>query len=149
MHHETSDAFTTYAYNRVRASIFSLLKQGELCLCSDGEACEFCEQVRNLQKIQEVASVLHDPLQSLQVKKAGADNTHDVVWSKFVKAVLATTMVSCAMHMHQVTHELNSFICLLSLIVFIFLWQEWHETSNSSSTSSSMMSKTVTDNFTK
>ncbi len=53
----------------------SLLKLGALRLCSHGEACEFCEQVYNLQQLQHVGSFLKDQHQRIPVKKARADNT--------------------------------------------------------------------------
>jgi hypothetical protein len=83
---ESLDAFG-YAYNGIRASVFSLLKPGALRMCLHGEACEFCEQVHNLQQSQHVGNVLKDPRQRLPVKKAGADNT--TKWSKFANAQLA------------------------------------------------------------
>jgi hypothetical protein len=51
---ESSEAFT-YAYNGIRAAFFA---QGAVRLCDQGSACDFCEQLRDIQESPEVAKVL-------------------------------------------------------------------------------------------
>ena len=53
---ESSEAFT-YAYNRIRAAFLGLFKKGAVRLCERGSACDFCEQLRDIQESQEVAKV--------------------------------------------------------------------------------------------
>ncbi len=85
---ESSEAFA-YAYNGVRAAFFCLFKKGAVRLCERGSACNFGEQLRDIQESQEVAKVLNivsDPYEELPVKRAGADNT--TKWSSFTKRIL-------------------------------------------------------------
>ena len=79
VHNESSDTFTC-AYNGIslRTSVLSLLKQCTLRLCSHGDECEFCEQVRNLQQSQEVACVLQDLRQRLPVEKKSRSNVSTI-----------------------------------------------------------------------
>jgi hypothetical protein len=58
-------------------------------LCERGSACDFCEQLRNIQESQEVAKVLNivsNPHEELPVKRAGADNI--TKWSSFPTRIL-------------------------------------------------------------
>ena len=71
---ESAEAFT-YAYNGIRAAFFGLFT---VRLCEPGRACEFCEQLREIQESPKVAKVLNiasNPREELPVKRAGADHT--------------------------------------------------------------------------
>ncbi len=84
---ELSEAFT-YAYNGIRAALFGLFKKGGVRLCERVSACNFCEQLRDIQESQEVANVLNivsNPHEEFPVKRAGADNATQ--WSSFAKLV--------------------------------------------------------------
>jgi hypothetical protein len=85
---ESSEAFA-YAYNGIRAAFFGLFKKGGVRLCERGSACDFCEQLRDIQDSLGVAKVLNmvsNPNEELPLKRAGTDNT--TKWSSFAKRIL-------------------------------------------------------------
>ncbi len=96
---ESSEAFT-YAYNGIRAAFFGLFKTGAVQLCERGSACNFCEQLRDIQESPEVDKVLNivsNPHEELPVKRAGADNT--TKWSSFATQILKQAKVLvCSAH---------------------------------------------------
>jgi hypothetical protein len=91
---ESAEAFT-YAYNGIRAAS----RRGP-CDSEPGSACDFCEQLHDIQESQEVAKVLNiasNPHEKLPLKRAGADNT--TKWLSFATRILKQAKVLvCAAH---------------------------------------------------
>ncbi len=96
---ESSEAFT-YAYNGIRAAFFGLFKKGAVRLFEPGSACDFCEQLRDIQESPEVAKVLNiasNLHEELPVKRDGEDNT--TKWSSFATRILKQAKVLvCSAH---------------------------------------------------
>jgi hypothetical protein len=80
--------------------LFLVCSRRRPCYSERGSACNFCDQLRDIQESPEVAKVLNivsNLHEEIPVKRAGADNT--TKWSSFATRILKHAKVQvCSAH---------------------------------------------------